>query len=171
MAGLLRFPNINNLTISGRLARDVDVKHTANNQTIATFVIAVSHYYRDESGEFKEQASFVDCVAFGETAKKCIKDLKKGFPVMIEGYIKTRSYVDQNQINRKVTEIVVNKAYPLERADREDGHHQYNGGQQSDYQSQNHTKSQQPSTPPQDNDDFESYDSLPVNSTVNDVPF
>ena len=127
MSGYLRFPNINNVTISGRLAREVDAKHTGNNQTIARICIAVSHYYRDETGEFKEQASFVDCVAFGETAKKCLKDLKKGSPVILEGYLKTRSYEDANQQKRKMTEIVVNKAYPLEKS--QDGYDNYPANQ------------------------------------------
>ena len=127
MSGYLKFPNINNITISGRLVREVDVKHTGNNQSIARICIAVSHYYRDETGEFKEQASFVDCVAFGETAKKCIKDLKKGSPVILEGYLKTRSYEDANNQKRKITEIVVNKAYLLEKS--QEGYDNYPANQ------------------------------------------
>ena len=118
MSGLLRFPNINNITISGRLTRDVEVKYSTTNQPIARVSIAVSHFYKDEkSGEFKEQASFVDAVAFGEIAKKCSREIKKGSPIIIEGYLKTRSYIDQNNQNRKVTEINISKLYVLEKQD------------------------------------------------------
>jgi single-strand DNA-binding protein len=82
---------------------------------IARFCIAVSHYIKDESGNYREEASFIDAVAFGKTAQTCQDSLKKGSPVLIEGNLKTRTYTDNNNTNRKVTEIIINRAYPLER--------------------------------------------------------
>jgi len=167
MTGYLRFPNINNITISGRLAREVDAKYTGNNQTIARICIAVSHFYKDESGEFKEQASFIDCVAFGETAKKCLKDLKKGSPVMFEGYLKTRTYEDAAGQKRKLTEIVVNKAYPLERS--QEGYEGYPANQGYPTGQNNPSKSSGQANYEADN--------FPVNEsnfdvqTSDDVPF
>jgi single-strand DNA-binding protein len=120
MSGQLKFPHINSLTISGRLTRDVEVKFSQNNLSISRFSIAVSHYRKDETGEFKEETSFFNAVAFGETAKKCAKELRKGSPVIIEGQIKARSYMDSNNQNRTVTEIMINKVYPMEKMDNAD---------------------------------------------------
>jgi len=145
MSRLLRMPYINNITISGNLTRDVDTKYSAKNVAIANLTIAVNHFYKDDKGEFQEQVSFIDAVAFGDTAQKCIKDLKKGSPVIIEGYLKTRSYVDQNSINRKVTEININKVYPLERLENP------NPYPQSQYQQNNQYPPQNNQYPPQNN--------------------
>lgn len=91
MSGLLRFPNINNVTISGRLTRDIELKFSANNVAFARICIAVDHTYRDEYGNIQKQASFVDAVAFGKTAQICQESLKKGSAVLIEGSLKTRT--------------------------------------------------------------------------------
>ena len=37
--------------------------------------------------------------------------------VIVEGYIKTKSYVDRDNNNRKFTEIVTNRVHFLEKAD------------------------------------------------------
>jgi len=115
MAGQLRFPNINNVTISGRLVRDIEMKYSQNNLAIARMCIAVSHYFKDESGNQKEESSFVDTVAFGRTAQICQECLKKGSPVMVEGTLKTKTWTDPNGQNRKFTEVHIGKVYPLER--------------------------------------------------------
>jgi len=127
MSRLLRMPYINNITIAGNLTRDVEAKYSASNITIARLSIAVNHYYKDENGEFKEQVSFIDAVAFGDTANKCLKDLRKGSPVILEGYLKTRAFVDNNQQNRKVTEINITKIHPLEKS--ENAQNTYQSGQ------------------------------------------
>jgi|GEM_PF-2873699 len=115
MAGLLRFPNINKVTISGRMVRDVEVRHSASNVPRAVMCIAVSKYFKDEYGNYQEQASFVDLVAYGKTVQICQESLKKGSPLLVEGELRTRTYTDQNNANRKVTEIIVDRIYPLER--------------------------------------------------------
>jgi single-strand DNA-binding protein len=172
MAGQLRFPKINNVVISGRLAQDVEIKHSASNHTIARVVIAVNRTHKNEQGEFEEEVSFIDCIAFGETAKKCIKDLKKGSPVILEGYLQARAYEDRNGQKRKATEIVLNKAYPLEKT-----------GENLDYYASQHSDNSYQSAPPRHNptnntdyaqksDNFQTYDNMPPNvTTEDDVPF
>jgi len=187
MSKLLRMPNINNITISGNLTRDIEAKYTANNVAIARIAIAANHYYRDENGEFKEQVSFIDAVAFGDTAQRCIKDLRKGSPVILEGYLKTRQYVDQNNQNRKATEINVTKIYPLEKIENPNAYPQ----NPNPYPQNTNTYQQNPNSgypppppppppvaprPPQampaDEGYLESYtDSQTTVDDTNDVPF
>ena len=115
MPGYLRFPNINSVTISGRLVRDTELRHTPNGVTIGRFCIAVNRFYRDEYGQPQEMTSYIDVVAFGKTAQICAESLKKGSPVLIEGNLRTRTYTDQNNMNKKVTDVIVDRVYPLER--------------------------------------------------------
>lgn len=182
MAGYLRFPNINNVTISGRLVRDVEVRYSQNNLPIVSNCIALSHYFKDEFGNQKEESSFVDIVAFGKTAQIFQDCLKKGSPVLIEGNLKTRTWQDQNGQNRKFTEIAVNRVYPLE---REEGYTpNQNQNQNQGYQSQpssqdnSYNNGYQNTQPRQNQNQNMNPDSFPYNDTsVNsfvtedDVPF
>jgi single-strand DNA-binding protein len=170
MAGQLRFPKINNVVISGRLAHDVDVKHSASNHTIVRVVIAVSRSHKNEQGEYVEEVSFINCIAFGETAKQCIKDLKKGSPVIFEGYLKARKYEDRNGQKREAVEIVLNKAYPLERSNE---NLDYYANQYPDMVNQ--TSHSNPTTSDDEviskKDNFQTYDHMPTVTTEDDVPF
>jgi len=175
MAGYLRFPNINNVTLSGRIVKDVELKYSHNNQPRANICIAISHYYKDEHGNTKEEASFVDAIVFGKTAQICQECLKKGSPVLVEGSLKTRSYTDSNNVNRKITEIQVNRVYPLEREDGYTPNQNYNS--QSTNQEQTYHNSYQHAQP-KPNQSVSNNDNFPYNDpsvtnlgTEDDVPF
>ncbi|MCK4312954.1 MAG: single-stranded DNA-binding protein, partial [Candidatus Cloacimonetes bacterium] len=45
----------------------------------------------------------------------CAEYLKKGSPVLIEGYLKTRTYTDKDNQNRKIVEIVAQRINFLEK--------------------------------------------------------
>jgi single-strand DNA-binding protein len=54
-------------------------------------------------------------LSWSKRGEQCAESLHKGSPVVVEGYIRTRSYVDSNNQNRKITEIVANKVSFLEK--------------------------------------------------------
>ena len=62
-----------------------------------------------------QDTSYIDITVWSKRGEQCAEYLRKGSPVLIEGYIRTRSYVDSNNQNRKVTEIVANKISFLEK--------------------------------------------------------
>ncbi|MCK9328578.1 MAG: single-stranded DNA-binding protein [Candidatus Cloacimonetes bacterium] len=169
MSGLLRFPRINNVVISGRMTRDIDLKYTNNNLPVAKITLAVDHYYKDEFGNQQTQASFIDAVAFGKTAQICQESLKKGSPVIVEGALKTHTYTDQNNQNRKVTEIMIARVYPLERDDNYNSN--YSGTQQQNYQENNYSKQQnyQEDQSIKNNTNYEP--DLNDSNTEDDLPF
>lgn len=70
--------NLNTVVLQGRLT-DVPTIHGAE-QNVARFTIAVNSGY----GE-KEEASFVDCVAFGKQVAVIGKHFAKGKQVLIRG--------------------------------------------------------------------------------------
>jgi len=178
MGGLLRFPNINNVVISGRLVRDVDIKHSSNGVTIARMCIAVSKYFRDEFGNFQEQASFVDIVAFNKQAQTCQESLKKGSPVLVEGELKTRTFTDPNQQNRKFTEIIADKVYPLEKDEnfvsnfQQQQLNQNYPNQMNPTNQQNQQFPQNATTKQSEPESYQPYNADYVEAnTENDVPF
>ncbi len=121
MASDLRLPRVNAVTISGRITRDVELRYTANGTPVAGMSLAFSRYYRDQSGEGHEESYFIDVVAWSKLAEKCAEELHKGSPILVEGRLQTRNWVDKSNQNRKTTEIVATNIHFLEWSDRSGG--------------------------------------------------
>jgi single-strand DNA-binding protein len=100
--------SINIVALTGRLTADVELKTTPSGVSVCSFSLAVDSKYQKQGEERK--ASFIDCVAWRNTAEFISKYFKKGSMIGIEGEIQTRTYTDKDGKNRKVTEIVVNNA-------------------------------------------------------------
>lgn len=115
MSGELLFPRINNVTVSGRLTRDVELRYTETGKKVASFSIAVNRSYQNASGEWVEEVSFVDIVVWNKLAEKCAERCRKGIPVIVEGSLRTRSFTDRDNNNRKVTEVLGMRVHVLEK--------------------------------------------------------
>ena len=124
MAGDLRLPNLNSVIISGRLTRDVELRYTANGSPVAKLSIAFNRYYRDESGEGHEETYFIDATVWMKRAEQCAEYLHKGSPVIVEGNLRTHTYVDRNNQNRKAVEIFADRIHFLEWGNRSDNNYQ-----------------------------------------------
>ena len=111
----LRFPKINTIVLSGRLTRDVDLRYIPNGTPVAKLSLAFDRSYQKD-GEWQQETSYIDIVVWSKRAEQCAEFLHKGSPIIVEGYLKTRTYVDKDNQNRKITEIVANKVNFLERA-------------------------------------------------------
>ncbi len=119
MSNKLRFPRVNTMIISGRLTRDVDLRFTPSGTPVANMSIAFNRNYQ-KNGEWVQDTSYLDVVVWSNQGEKCAEELSKGSPVLIEGYLQTRSYVDKNNNNRKVAEIVARRVNFLEKSDSYD---------------------------------------------------
>ncbi len=116
MAKELKFPSVNTLIISGRLTRDLELKYTPNGHAVASLSMAFSRSYQ-VNGEWKEESSFIDVVVWNKLAERCAQQLHKGSPILVEGYLQTRSYTTKDNQNRKITEIVSQRVSFLEKSE------------------------------------------------------
>ena len=91
----LRMPSTNLVVISGRLTRDPDLKFISSGKAVCQLSLANTRYYKDKSGERKEDTSFVDVTCWDKTAEWVGESLKKGRPVMVEGRLKSESWEDK----------------------------------------------------------------------------
>lgn len=108
--------SINKVIIVGNLTRDPDVKRTSSAQAVATFGIATNREWVTQTGERKDSAEFHEVVAFSRLAEICGQFLKKGNLVYVEGYLKTRSWIDEVSGQKRYrTEIVVTDMIRLEK--------------------------------------------------------
>lgn len=111
----LRVPDLNHVFIAGRLTRDLELRYTANNKAWCRFGIANTRYFKDGSGERKEDTTFVDVIVWDAQAEYVSQKLGKGRPVLVEGSLKTNEWQDRESgQKRSKTEINARRVTPLD---------------------------------------------------------
>jgi len=87
--------NFNKVILAGNLTRDPELRYTPKGMAIVKIGLAISRKWRSESGEMKEETTFVDVDAFGKTAETIGQYLKKGRPILIEGRLRYDTWDDK----------------------------------------------------------------------------
>lgn len=101
--------DLNQCTITGRLAADVEVRRTQDGKAIANLRVACAETWRDKnSGDRKEKVEWFSVVIFSEGLCKVAEQyLKKGSKVLLQGKIATRKWSDKDGNDRFSTELVL----------------------------------------------------------------
>lgn len=93
---------LNQLTLMGRLTRDVEIKHTHSGVVIAKGAIAVDTYAgKDKDGEARKRTLFLDFVAFETTGENIGKYFKKGDPILLVGELTYQTWEKDGQKRSK----------------------------------------------------------------------
>lgn len=87
--------NFNKVIIAGNLTRDPELRYTPKGMAIAKISMAINREWKSESGEKKEEVTFVECDAFGRQAETIGQYLKKGSPLLVEGRLKLDQWDDK----------------------------------------------------------------------------
>ena len=115
--------NLNKTILGGRLTADPELKKTASGISACTFTLAVNRRY---SKEGQQEADFINCQAWRNTAEFITRYFHKGSSLCITGAIQTRSWTDQNGQKRYATEVVVDEAMFVD--SKSDGGQEQSGG-------------------------------------------
>ena len=110
--------SFNKVLLMGNLTRDPELRYIPSGQPVTTFTIAVNRAYASQSGEKKEEVSFVRVVVWGRMAENCNEYLKKGNPVFVEGRLQSRSWEAQDGTKRSTMEVVAQSVQFLSRGPR-----------------------------------------------------
>jgi single-strand DNA-binding protein len=95
----------NSITLVGNLTRDPELRFTTGGRGVASFGIAVSRRYQ-VNGEWQEQTSYFNIVAWGQMGENAASTLTKGMRVIVSGRLEQREY--QNREGEKRTAIEIN---------------------------------------------------------------
>jgi len=98
--------SFNKVIIAGNLTRDPEMRYTPKGTAIARFGIATNRKWKTETGEMKEEVTFVDIDAFGRQAEVIAQYMKKGRPLLVEGRLKLDEWEDKNT-HQKVSKLRV----------------------------------------------------------------
>ena len=85
----------NKVMLIGNLTRDPEIKYTPKGTAIAVFGLATNRSYTLESGEKREEVTFVDCEAYARLAEIIGEYCKKGKPIFVEGRLKLDTWDDK----------------------------------------------------------------------------
>lgn len=103
---------INNVSLTGRLTRDAELKYTQGGTAVAQFTLAVSRQFTNQQGE--RESDFINCVVWRKSAENFSKFTHKGSLVGVEGHIHTRTYDNKEGQKVYVTEVIVENFALLE---------------------------------------------------------
>lgn len=91
-----------------------------NGETIATFGLATNREWVTTDGRQDRSTEFHEIVCFGGLAHVAELRVRKGELLNIEGYVKTRSWDDNEGLKRFRTEVVAEELIILSRRPKEE---------------------------------------------------
>ena len=118
----LRVPNINSVVLSGRLTQDPELRFTPSGKPVSRLRLAVSRPFRNQSGEWQEDTLFIDVNVWGDQAERRSQRLAKGSGVIVEGWLRSRSWESETGGRRSVVEVTARRVHFLEKlGERDEG--------------------------------------------------
>ena len=116
---------MNIIILTGRLTRDPELKTGQSGKAYARFTLAVERPMQ------KDEADFINCVAFGKTAELIGEYLRKGRKVGVQGRIQMNRY-EMNGEKRTSYDVLVDTVEFLESKNGSGDDSSYNSGNYSD---------------------------------------
>jgi single-strand DNA-binding protein len=87
--------SFNKVILAGNLTRDPELRYTPKGSAVVEFSLAVSRTWKTESGETKEEVSFIEIEAWGRQGEVIAQYMRKGRPLLVEGRLKQESWEDK----------------------------------------------------------------------------
>jgi len=98
--------SVNKVILVGNVGKDPETRHLEGGNTVSKFSLATSEVYKNKDGEKITNTEWHNIVLWRGLAEIAEKYVKKGSQLYIEGRIRTRSYTDQENNTRYITEII-----------------------------------------------------------------
>ncbi len=117
--------NLNKAMVIGNLTRDPEMRTTPSGAQVASFSVATSLVWTDQSGQQQKKTEFHNIVAWRKLAEICGQYLHKGSKVYIEGRLQTTDWTGQDNIKRYRTEIVAENMIMLDRQGASNGNNEF----------------------------------------------
>ena len=98
---------MNKVILIGNLSRDPETRTTSGGLTVCSFTLAVNRRFKTQDG--KQEADFINIVAWRQLGELCSKYLAKGKKAAVTGSIQTRTYEAQDGSKRYATEVLADE--------------------------------------------------------------
>lgn len=98
---------MNKVILMGRLTHDVDLRQTPSGNSVARISIAIN---RRTSKDKEQQADFINCEAWKQTAEFISRYFHKGSMIAICGHLKSSTWEKDGQKHYS-TDVVIDEVY------------------------------------------------------------
>ena len=105
--------NLNKVVLTGRLTADPELKQTQSGFAVLTFTLAINRRFaKGADGQpAQQQADFITCVAWRQTAEFISRYFHKGQRIALQGSLQSRTYTANDGSQRTAYEVVVDNAF------------------------------------------------------------
>ena len=100
---------LNHIVLMGRIARDIELRHTQAGTAVTSFTLAVDRDVKGRDGH--RETDWIDVVAWRGTAEFVSRYLGKGRMVAVEGRLQVRDWTDKDGNKRRTAEVVAGSIY------------------------------------------------------------
>jgi single-strand DNA-binding protein len=105
---------LNSAQITGNLVEDPKRRDTRSGTSMCVFTIA-NNEFRKRGNDFEKHTHYLDCVAFGATADRCL-GLSRGDQVTLEASLRMDEWTDKYDQRRRSIELKVQRVHIVKRA-------------------------------------------------------
>ena len=105
---------LNRAMLIGHLGRAPEMRYTPTGKPVTSFSIITTYTWASSDGRHHEDTDWFNVVAWGDLAEECRRSLDKGQLIYVEGRMKTRQWVDADDLPRSCAEVVAQDVVTLE---------------------------------------------------------
>lgn len=87
--------SFNKVILMGNLTRDPELRYTPSGTAVCNVGLAVNRRYQDQSGEWKDEATFIDVTIWGKRGEAFSKFHSKGKQAFLEGSLRLDTWEDK----------------------------------------------------------------------------
>lgn len=130
--------SLNKVMLIGNVTRDPEVKYTPKGSAVTDLGLAVNRVYSTDSGEKREEVTFVDVTLWGRQAEVAGEYAKKGRPIFVEGRLQLDTWDDKQTGQKRSRLRIVGENIQLlgsRSGGQGGGGGDYEGGGESSYSS------------------------------------
>jgi single-strand DNA-binding protein len=80
----------------GNVTREISLKYTQSGMAVVELGLAMNEKRKNASGEWVDEAVFVDVTCWGKTAEIAGEHVQKGQQILVEGRLKLDTWTDKN---------------------------------------------------------------------------
>jgi len=105
----------NSVMLIGRPGAEPEIKNVGNSSKRARFSLAVSERQRNANDEWVNNTQWFSIVAWGMTADRVEKVVKKGQQLAVEGKLRNNEWTDDKGQRHNTVEIWIDDLFPMEK--------------------------------------------------------
>jgi single-strand DNA-binding protein len=87
--------SFNKVILAGNLTRDPELRYTPKGTALVKLGMAISRTWKSESGEKREEVTFVDVDVWDRQAEVIAQYFRKGRPILVEGRLQLDTWEDK----------------------------------------------------------------------------